>query len=121
MRISLRIAALIGIVLLVPAVSVASAQTAPAQKPKAEAKAAAKAATHSTSGIIKSIDASTLVIAKNAKATTTETFQLTASTARKGDPVVGGKISIRYTTESGQNVATAITATAKSKGTHKVS
>ncbi len=103
-----------GIVLLVPMLAMASAPQT--QKPKATAKAAAKAATHSTSGIVRSVDAGTLVIAKNDKATKTDTFVLSSTTVKKGDVAVGAKVSVRYTTEGGQNLATAVTASGKTKG-----
>lgn len=103
-----------GVVLLVPMLAMAS--TSQTQKPKATAKAAAKAATHSTSGIVRSMDTGTLVIAKNDKATKTDTFVLNATTVKKGEVTVGAKVSVRYTTEGGQNIATAVTASAKAKG-----
>jgi hypothetical protein len=116
MRISKHLIGFLATLLLVPAVAGAqTSATAPAQKPKAAAKAAAKAATHSTSGVIKSVDGTTLVIAKTAKAAKTDTFVLNAETITKGDLVVGGHVGVRYTTEGGQNIATAVTVTAKGK------
>lgn len=108
MRIVRNLVVLAGAVLLIPALALA--QTTTAQKPKAAQKAAVKAATHSTSGIVKSVDANALVIGKTEKAAKTETFVLSGTTVKKGDLVVGAKVSVRYTTEGGQNLATAVTA-----------
>ena len=112
MRISRVLLALCG-ALLIPALTLAS--PADSQKPKDSARAAkvAKPATHSTSGVVKSVDGSTLVIAKNAKTAATETFTLNADTARKGDLQVGARVGVRYTTDSGHNVATAVTVSGK--------
>lgn len=118
MRITRNILTFVGALLLVPALAFAAVHT-PAQTPKAAAKAAAKAATHSTSGIVQSQTATSLVIAKNAKAAKaakTETFVLNATTVTKGDVVVGARVGVRYVAEGGQNVATAVTATVKGKG-----
>ena len=91
----------------------ASAKTTPTTKTDGNSVKPAKPAAHSTSGIVRSIDGTTLVIAKNAKATATETFTLTTDTARKGDITVGTRVGVRYTTESGHNTATAVTVSAK--------
>ena len=106
---------LVAALVLVPTLTWAQPQgaTTAAQKPKAATKPA-KAATHSTSGVIRAIDGTSLVIAKNAKATATETFEMTSDTARKGDLVVGAKVGVRYTIASGHNVATAVSVSGKS-------
>ena len=113
MRIARVLMAVCG-VLLIPALTLAS--PAASQKPKDAARVtkAAKPATHSTSGVVKSVDGTTLVVAKNAKAAATETFTLNADTVRKGDLQVGARVGVRYTTDGGRNVATAVTVTGKS-------
>jgi len=76
----------------------------------------AKAATHSTSGVVQSVNDTTLVVAKvgkNAGKNATETFQLNTATVKHGEVVVGAKVGVRYVTDGGQNVATAITVAAK--------
>ncbi len=122
MRMTQKTLAFVGALLLVPAL--AMAQTAPAkpvQKPKAAAKASAKAATHSTSGVVQSMTDSSLVIAKTAKATKTETFVVNATTVKKGDIAVGSRVGVRYLSEGGQNVATAVTASKGKKTSPKSS
>lgn len=116
MRLTRNILAFSCALLLIPAISASAQTSTPDQKPKAAAKAAAKAATHSTSGIVRSVDGGTLVIAKNDKATKTDSFVINATTVKKGDIAVGAKVAVRYTTEGGQNIATAVTVSAKIKG-----
>jgi|RhiMetdeSRZDD1v2_1073273.scaffolds.fasta_scaffold816862_2 hypothetical protein len=87
-------------------------QTATAKKsaaPAATAKAAT-AASHSVKGVVKSIDASSLVITKSGKAGGDMTFTLNADTKRDGAPAVGSPVSVRYRGDGGSMVATAVTA-----------
>ena len=122
MRMTRNTFAFVGALLLVPALALAAPQATAvksAQKPKAAAKSAVKAATHSTTGVVQSVTDTSLVIAKtgkNAKTTATETFVLNGTTVKKGDLVAGAKVGVRYIANGGQNVATAVTATAKGKG-----
>ena len=96
---------------LVTACSVGSvaAQSAPVARPKAAAKAAAKStmATHSTTGTVKSIDSSTLVISKPGKKGDM-TFTVNGSTLKDGTVGVGSSVTVRYQTEGKSMVATAI-------------
>lgn len=120
MRMNRNILAFVGALALVPALALAATQTvAASQKPKAAAKAATKAATHSTSGTVQSLSDTSLVIVRAGKGKTkaTETFLLNATTVKKGDVVVGARVGVRYVSDGGQNVATAVTVTAKSKDT----
>lgn len=117
MKINMKTVAFIGAIALVPALAFAQAKSAPAA-PKTAQKAApttapAKpAATHATNGIIKSADATSLVITKTAKDTKTTTFALNAATVTKGTIAPGARVEIRYRTEGTQNVATAVTVAA---------
>lgn len=75
-----------------------------------------KAATHSTSGVVQSVTDTSLVIAKvgkKAKTSATETFVVNATTVKSGQVVIGAKVGVRYITDGGHNVATAVTVTAK--------
>lgn len=114
MKMNTRTLALLGALALVPALALAQAKTPPAA-PKAAVKTAAPtaakpAATHATNGIIKSADATSLVITKTAKDTKTTTFVLNAATVTKGTLAPGARVEIRYRAEGAQNVATAVTA-----------
>ena len=120
MRMTRKTFAFLGAVLLVPVLSLTAAQTgaaSPVQKPKTGAKAATKAATHSTSGVVQSITDASLVIAKSAKSAKTDTFVLNATTVKKGELAVGNRVGVRYVSEGGHNVATAVTAKGKDVAT----
>ena len=89
----------------------AMAQT-PTKKSTAPVSAAkpATAASHSVKGVVKSIDASSLVITKSGKAGGEMTFTLNADTKRDGAPAVGSPVSVRYRSDGGSMVATAVSA-----------
>ena len=93
---------------LVAACSAAAmaAQTSPA-KPAAKAAAKSTVATHSTTGTVKSIDSSTLVIAKPGKGGEM-TFAVNGSTQKDGTVGVGSNVTVRYQGEGKSMVATAI-------------
>jgi hypothetical protein len=104
-------AAILAAALAIPAVSFAQA---PAAAPKADKKAAAKSAanvaTHTTSGTVKSVSDSSLVI--TGKGAKEETFTLNASTKKTGDVKEGAKVTVAYTTEGSAMTATSIKASA---------
>jgi hypothetical protein len=118
----------VGAFLLASALAVAAPQATAAttgQNPQAAARSSVKAATHSTTGVVQSVSDTSLVIAKagkGSKATTTsETFALNETTVKKGDVIVGAKVGVRYIADGGQNVATAVSVSAKGKGIPKSS
>lgn len=120
MKINGKTLAFIGALALVPALALAQVKTAPAAPktaPKLTAPAAAKPApTHATNGIIKSADATSIVIMKTAKDTKTTTFTLNAATVTKGALTPGARVEIRYRAEGTQSIATAVTATVSKSG-----
>lgn len=97
------------------AAQAATPQAATAKKgatPATPAKPAA-AASHSVKGVVKSMDASTLVITRSGKAGAGDmTFTVNADTKRDGSPAVGSSVSVRYRTEGSTMLATAVTAQA---------
>jgi hypothetical protein len=112
-------AALLGWLLIVPAASfafvpqTASSTKAPASKATTAAPkpAVEKAAIHATRGVVKSVDATSLVISRAAtkKAKAKEmSFVLNSATQEKGKPAVGSTVEVRYKTEAKQNIATAV-------------
>jgi len=108
MRSGCSTAALLGILLAAPWAGLA----APAQAKAATTTPASKAAagTHSTTGTVKSVTATALVVAHSGKNSGDMTFVLDPSTHREGAIDVGSSVSVRYR-ESGQsNIATAVTA-----------
>ena len=119
-------AVLAGLLVAIPALSLASTQAASQSKPAAPKPSAvsqsatpakpapAKAAvTHATSGVVKSSDATSLVITKASGKEKEMTFVLNASTRHKGEIAPGASVDVRYQVEGGQNVATAVTAQPK--------
>jgi hypothetical protein len=104
-------AVVMGAMLMVSAVGFASQATAPAAKtkPAPTAKAAPAPAVHATSGVVKSMTDSSLVISKSATKGPETTFVVNASTQKEGNPAVGSMVDVRYHTEGKDKVATAVT------------
>ena len=63
--------------------------------------------THATRGIVLTIDANAMVIART-KNRGSMTFVLTSSTHREGVIVVGSTVSVRYREDGKKHVATAV-------------
>jgi|SwirhirootsSR3_FD_contig_61_1976932_length_397_multi_4_in_0_out_0_1 hypothetical protein len=102
-------AAIVAAALMIPAAAFAgqAAKKAPA---KTEAKAEKKAPavhTASTSGTVKSSSDSSLVITKGGK---DETFTVNASTKKEGTIETGAKVTVAYTKDGANMVATSIKA-----------
>ena len=79
-------------------------------------KAAAALGTHSVQGIVKSFDASTLVIARNGRRPTDLAFSLCGSTIREGQIAIGRVVSIRYVMSGQMRIATAVSAHPENAG-----
>jgi hypothetical protein len=95
---------------LLGALSTAAYAQAP---PKTKAKTTAtKAASHSVSGTIKAVDANTLTVTRSGKDKGDLQVMLNSSTKKDGNMAVGSKVSVRYNEENGQNIATAVKASA---------
>ena len=108
-------AALFGLLAFVPAMALAhqsSAQSKPSAPASKSAPKPATPATHATTGVVKSVDATSLVLSKGSKSKD-ETFMLNSSTEKKGDIAVGAHVQVRYKTEGKENVATAVTVQTK--------
>ena len=91
--------------------------TQPAAKKEAAPKKAAAVAKHTTSGTVKSSSDTSLVITKAGK---DQTFVVNASTEKKGTIDTGAKVTVHYTLDGKNMVATAITvAPAKAAGKSK--
>jgi hypothetical protein len=104
------VAALASLLLAAPAFAQTAPATPAAKTPAAKTAAASKPAatpvTHATRGVVKTVDASSLVISARKGAETT--FVLNASTQRQGDIAPGANVSVRYHTEGKDKVATAV-------------
>ena len=101
-------AAVLAVALAVPMAAFASQD---AKKPAAPAKKTAAVASHSTAGTVKTSSDTSLVIThgsgKNAK---DETFTVNASTKKDGDIATGAHVTVAYTVEGKDWVATSIKA-----------
>ena len=103
-------ARLAALLLSAPAIG-ASAQTTSATPGGAgaprHAVSSAQLATHSTRGIVETVDGARLVI-RDPRHTRQTTFLLNAQTERQGRLAAGVNVTVRYRTEKGANVATAV-------------
>ena len=68
-------------------------------------------ATHALSGVVKSVDATMLVITRARKAPREMTFVLSPTTEREGPIRAGVRVQVRFRMEGRTQVATAILAT----------
>jgi hypothetical protein len=96
-----------GALTLIPLSSFAVQATAPAAKANASATAKVPT-THATTGVVKSMDATSLVITKGNSKTSTMTFDISPATTKDGSVEVGSAVSIRYHEDGKKMVATAI-------------
>ena len=101
-------AAIIGALLAALAADPAAASGAAAQ-PSA-GKPAPTLGTHSVRGLVKSVSASTLVIARTGSRPDDLTFVLRGSTIREGQIAAGRLVSIRYVVDGDTRIATAVSA-----------
>jgi hypothetical protein len=99
-----------GVAVIALAASGAAAQAgAPASKSAEKTSSKPAVAGHATQGVVKSVDATTLVISKGNKKPD-ETFTLNASTQREGTIEAGAPVSVHYKQEGKTNIATAVVA-----------
>jgi hypothetical protein len=93
----------------------AAAVRAAAPQPPA-AKTAPALGTHSVQGIVKSVDASTLVISRSGRRPADLAFSLCGSTIREGQIAIGRLVSIRYVMSGETRIATAVSAHPENTG-----
>lgn len=111
------IAALVGMSVVGFAASPAQAhaQSTAKHQPKSAA-----IASHAMTGVVKAVDATSLVITRSGKRGGEMRFALNPSTLREGTVAVGSSVSIRYREDGKKYVATAITAEhPKQQAAHK--
>ena len=102
-------AAVLAVALAVPVVAFAA--QADAKKPASTKKE--HTMSHTTSGAVKSSSDTQLVITKGSgKSAKDETFTVNASTKKDGDIATGAKVTVAYTMDGANMVATSIKATA---------
>jgi len=94
---------------------VAFAQASKSSGSSAKHAATAETGSHSVHGVVKSIDDSTLVVTPSGKKTDM-TFVVNQSTTKEGSPAAGSMVSVRYKSEAGKMVATAVQVTPAHSG-----
>jgi hypothetical protein len=87
-----------------------AAHTSSAAEQAESARSAATVPNHSLTGVVKSVDATTLVITRAGKSPGEMTFVLTPATHRDGPIVVGAAIQVRFRVEGRTQIATALRA-----------
>jgi hypothetical protein len=108
-------AIVLGVILAVPMSGLAApaavagqtkATTPKSLKPAKSASAKSITATHSTRGVVKSVDSNSLVIERGAGKKKTEmTFALDTTTRRAGDINVGSTVTVRYKNDAAKLMA----------------
>ena len=94
---------------LVFAVAVSVAHGAASELQSASrSKPAVSLGTHAVRGIVKTVDAGSMVIARSSQRSSEMTFVLRPSTEREGTITAGATVSVRYVTEDHALVATAV-------------
>ena len=107
MRTIFAMAVMTGAVALAGATGSAATQAVPAQ-PASQSQV--RRTSHATTGTVKAIDDSRLVIARPGKKGGEMTFTVGPSTHREGTVAVGSKVSVRYEQDGNTRMATAISA-----------
>jgi hypothetical protein len=92
----------------------AQAAKGAASRPRSAASASSGAvATHATTGVVKTVTQTTMVVVRRVGGKRTESsFVLTPATQRAGHIAAGVTVDIRYRTDGRQKIATAVTAEA---------
>ena len=106
MRITTAAAVVTGLLAFVPASSFAQSTTS--SKPAAAAKAVSTPKAHEATGVVKSVNATSLVIARGGSNGKPMAFDISPSATREGVPEIGSSVSIRYHEDGKKNVATDI-------------
>jgi hypothetical protein len=85
----------------------------------AKSTSASHTPSHAVRGVVKSVDASSLVISRSGKKAETMSFVLEPSTQQEGTPAVGSMVSVRYRNDGKTLVATAVTTQPAKHTAHK--
>jgi hypothetical protein len=88
-----------------------------APKPASASRPAAASAVHATKGVVKSVDATTLVITKVAGKGPETSFVLSSTTQRQGAIAAGATVDVRYHADGKNKVATAVNVVDTKSGT----
>ena len=120
MRCALIAAIVVVGMLVVPTVGFTASPAPPPAQTPAKHPTSSNVASHATTGVVKSMDAGTLVITRSGKPGGEMTFVMNPSTHKEGAVAVGSTVSVRYREDGKTYVATAITAKpTKQQAAHK--
>jgi hypothetical protein len=111
MRNATTAAVLVGVLTAVLLMPGAAAGQSSSQTTPAASRATAAVPNHALSGVVKSVDATRLVITRAGKTHGEMTFVLSPATHREGPIGVGATVQVRFRTKGHTRVATAILAT----------
>ena len=99
----------IGLLTMLPAFCLAQPVASPSPRATDRPASATQGAMHATKGVVKFVDADTLVITRSPQHGREMTFVLNHATERVGNVRAGSTVDIRYRAEARQQVATAVT------------
>jgi hypothetical protein len=110
-RYAVAIAVVVGAVAVVPRLGHGATPASQARPvtTAATVKGEAKDTSHATTGIVKAVSASTLVITRSAKPGNEMRFEVSPFAHREGTVAIGSPVSVRYREDGATHVATAIT------------
>jgi hypothetical protein len=109
---ALRVGALSAVLL---AGGAAASQASSPDTPAQSHPATTAVSNHALSGVVKSVDATTLVVTRAGKSPGEMTFVLSPSTHRDGVIGIGATVQVRFRTERDTYVATAVLAIASKR------
>lgn len=106
----LRASVLFGVLMAIPGAGLASARSGDRTSKTAATDQASTAqiATHATKGVVKAIDATSLVITRSGGKRREMIFVLNPTTERDGNLAVGSTVEVRYRNEGRQLLATVV-------------
>jgi hypothetical protein len=93
----------------------AASQASSSDTPAQSHPAPTAVSNHALSGVVKSVDATTLVVTRAGKSPGEMTFVLSPSTHRDGVIGIGATVQVRFHTEGDTHVATAVLAIASKR------
>jgi hypothetical protein len=99
---------LAGLGLSRPTAALAAAQSTNSGMPGKSPSVTVPVPNHALTGIVKSVDAMTLVVTRAGKNPREMTFSLSPFTQRDGEVAVGARVEVRFRTKGRMQIATAI-------------
>jgi hypothetical protein len=108
MRVTITALVLVGAIVMADGAAGAAGSDGAGGQSASGSKSAVSLGAYAVRGIVRAVDASSLVIARSSKRSSEMTFALHPSTQREGTIVVGATVSVRYVRVGDTLVATAV-------------